>query len=781
MLHLETTTSASSAQLGGAGRPTGSSSDNAFRRLWDAGYRRLVPVVPPDAAISEHSTLYKRIGTKQDGRGKTPGTRGRDGKWSSFDWTACEAELADLDRWHEMVAGVGIKTGGQLAVIDADTMSRDFAKIILDEIDGRFGRLPIRVGQSPKAAYVVRLTEPMPYARIEFGDERVEILTEGRQFVAHGTHPKTGKPYSWPRPLVPFDQLPAVKPADIEALLIALAAKLPSASKVITEGATANVSQASLVGDLEMVARAVRALPNNSSLFPSRESYRDLGYAIKAALPDHEGEALEIFQSWCARWTDGENDPDVVESDWRRMRPPFRRGASWLYDLSEQHSGGAFSKAEVWFQPIGERSPPELSPFLEQPKDDAVHIDASPYAFPVLRSIPPRQWLYGGHYIRQFISATVAPGGLGKSSLTIVEALAMASGKPLLGVMPHGRSRVWLWNGEDPVDELYRRIGAAMQYHGLTRDDVGDRLMVDSGRQLPLIIANQTKTGAVVNAPVTRALKDAMCRRAIDVLVLDPFIATHAVTENDNDEIEIVARAWASVANDANCSVELIHHVRKTNGAEVTVEDARGATSLINATRSSRSLTRMTAEEGQKLGVSDTYRRYFRFGSNPKDNLSPPPVTSETSWMVLKSVNLGNGDEHYPRGDEVGVVARFEPERSLQEAAESAVAVEQRIIAGAVFNAMAGAESVELSEILPAVMGALNSAGITKSTTDHVTRNKVTAALSGPRGFVIAVDGQCVRLRTEKMGPGPKAPWKVFVSMNEAKADASDANWGVLT
>ncbi len=116
--------------------------DNTFERFHALGYTRLTPIVPPDAPISEHSTLFKRMGTKQDGRGKTPGTRGRDGKWSSFDWTAYECDIPDLARWQAMAAGVGIKTGGQLAAIDADTLDVGHATLIRDEIDGMFGRLP---------------------------------------------------------------------------------------------------------------------------------------------------------------------------------------------------------------------------------------------------------------------------------------------------------------------------------------------------------------------------------------------------------------------------------------------------------------------------------------------------------------------------------------------------------------------------------------------------------------------------------------------------------------
>jgi AAA domain len=63
---------------------------------------------------------------------------------------------------------------------------------------------------------------------------------------------------------------------------------------------------------------------------------------------------------------------------------------------------------------------------------DAREITATPFVWRDPRMIPPRQWLYGKHYIRKFISATVAPGGLGKTSLVLVEKIAMATGKPLL-------------------------------------------------------------------------------------------------------------------------------------------------------------------------------------------------------------------------------------------------------------------------------------------------------------------------------------------------------------
>ena len=91
-------------------------------------------------------------------------------------------------------------------------------------------------------------------------------------------------------------------------------------------------------------------------------------------------------------------------------------------------------------------------------------IKATPFVWIDPAKIPPRRWLYGRHYIRSFISETVAPGAYGKSTLAITEALAICTGRTLLGVIPDGRANVWYWNGEDPLEELERRLAAAYQH-----------------------------------------------------------------------------------------------------------------------------------------------------------------------------------------------------------------------------------------------------------------------------------------------------------------------------
>lgn len=275
-------------------------------------------------------------------------------------------------------------------------------------------------------------------------------------------------------------------------------------------------------------------------------------------------------------------------------------------------------------------------------------IAATPFAWRDPATIPRRRFVYGRHFIRQFVSTTVAPGGVGKSSLGIVEALAMVSGKALLGITPERRLKVWLWNGEDPAEEMWRRVMAAALHYSLREADL-EGLFINSGRSMPIVIGHQTGQGVVIAVPVVEAVKEAIREKDIDVLIVDPFVSSHQVSENDNNAIERVAKTWAAIADATRCAIDLVHHTRKTGGGEAMVEDGRGASSLHSAVRSARVLNAMTRDEAQRANVENR-RLYFRV-NNGKANLAPP--SDESEWFELSSVELGNGDQ-------VGVVSRWQ-------------------------------------------------------------------------------------------------------------------------
>ena len=275
----------------------------------------------------------------------------------------------------------------------------------------------------------------------------------------------------------------------------------------------------------------------------------------------------------------------------------------------------------------------------------------TPFAWVDPSLIPPRPWLYGRHLLRQQVSVTVAPGGLGKSSNSIVEALAMASGRPIAGEWVKGALRTWIYNLEDPADELQRRITAAMIHHQINPGALEDRLFMDSGRDRPLCTAMQIRTGTVINVPQLDAMTAEVMERKIDVLIIDPFVSSHQVNENDNVAIDLVAKQyWAVLAQRCNCAVELVHHTRKLGGEEGSSESARGASALLSAARSGRVLNRMTADDRERAGISGADTSVYFALVRDKANLAPP---GKREWRRVVSVELANGDS-------VGVVEKWD-------------------------------------------------------------------------------------------------------------------------
>jgi hypothetical protein len=279
-------------------------------------------------------------------------------------------------------------------------------------------------------------------------------------------------------------------------------------------------------------------------------------------------------------------------------------------------------------------------------------ITATPYIWTDPRLLPPRPRLYGRHLFRRYTSATIAAGGIGKSSLNIVEDLAMVTGRPLLGVAPVHPLRVWSWNLEDPADEIDLRIAAACLHYGISASAIGGRLFRDSGRDMPCRIAQIDRAGAFIVEPLIDEIVDELIRRKIDVLRIDPFVSSHSIPESDNGAIDMVAKEWGRVAHLANCAIDLTHHARKTGGKEITAEDGRGASALINACRSVRVLNRMTEVDAASAGVE--HRRLYFSVLIDKANLAPP--SDKADWFKLESIDIGNG----PPSDRVGVVVPWQ-------------------------------------------------------------------------------------------------------------------------
>lgn len=296
----------------------------------------------------------------------------------------------------------------------------------------------------------------------------------------------------------------------------------------------------------------------------------------------------------------------------------------------------------------------EAKAAVKAASEQASKIKATPYDWRDPTKIPRRNWVFGRWLLSGTIAVVVAPGGMGKSTFISGLALSLASGREFLGKSVWGGpQRVWVWNQEDDLDELSRSIQAAAKLHGLTPADIAGNLFVDSAMDgSALCTATEDRNGVQLLEPVYEAIKEELSRRGIKVLIIDPFVSSHAVDENSNTKIDKIVKAWGRVAKAADCVIVLVHHTSKVGSADVNTNSSRGASALSSAARSLLTLNRIDEKEAAKYGIDEKERRRFIVVNDDKHNRTP---AENGTWFELASVELGNGSMEL-RGDEVGAL-----------------------------------------------------------------------------------------------------------------------------
>jgi hypothetical protein len=298
----------------------------------------------------------------------------------------------------------------------------------------------------------------------------------------------------------------------------------------------------------------------------------------------------------------------------------------------------------------------ELLAYVEDVKPIGVSVGS--YRFPDEKDIPIWDWLYGRHLLRGTVTGTAASGGTGKSTLAIVEALAMTSCKALLGESVPFPMRVLLINLEDDRNTMDKRIAAAMRLHNLSKEDIGDRLFVIAKGQRKIKFAKRGANGVVkLNDKTFAWLTSYIAEHKIDVVSIDPLIKTHGLNENDNEQMSALVEIIEDVALRGNCAISLWHHTRKGNGEAMSVDSARGASAFVDACRRVRVLETMSKAEAEKLRINKERHRFYFKEYNGKLNFSPP--VDKVKWYELFNIEIKN---HPTFGDQVGAVTSFSPD-----------------------------------------------------------------------------------------------------------------------
>lgn len=162
-------------------------------------------------------------------------------------WPGIEATPDILSGWIRDYprAGVGVPTRYTPAV-DIDVLDADITAKLLDWCNEHIGPTAARVGQRPKTLLVYRTDAPMSKMTSRTYEDclgrrhHIEILGDGQQFVAYGTHPVTREPYHWVgAPSLhetPRSSLPTITEAQARDLIAYFASIIPDGWEIVEHG-----------------------------------------------------------------------------------------------------------------------------------------------------------------------------------------------------------------------------------------------------------------------------------------------------------------------------------------------------------------------------------------------------------------------------------------------------------------------------------------------------------------------------------------------------------------
>jgi hypothetical protein len=279
---------------------------------------------------------------------------------------------------------------------------------------------------------------------------------------------------------------------------------------------------------------------------------------------------------------------------------------------------------------------------------------------------PPRGWLYGNLFARNFLSTLFGDGGVGKSALRYAQYMEMALGRDIMSSREHifQRSRVLVVSLEDDLDELRRRMWALRIRYKVSREELKGWLFLwapgaKSGKLLEL-----DKRGNPVVGKLRDKLKALIRHYKADLVALDPFIKTHSGGENDNTWIDMVIQVLVDLVHEMNVAGDVPHHVSKPgrnnrSGEPGDANRGRGASAMKDAARLVYTLNVMTKEEAEAFGVSEEDRWAYVRMDKGKVNIVPP--SRQAKWFHLIGVPIENNAVMYPSGDEVQAVEAWRP------------------------------------------------------------------------------------------------------------------------
>jgi hypothetical protein len=258
-----------------------------------------------------------------------------------------------------------------------------------------------------------------------------------------------------------------------------------------------------------------------------------------------------------------------------------------------------------------------------------------------LDDIPERPWLAPGILLRGAVTLLSGQGAGGKSSFIVAFTTSMAAGVQFGKITPKHKFRSINFNVEDDKDEQRRRYAAFLAASSHI-DRSAIRSVIRVGPEgVGTLFQRDPDTGVVTPTQAMEDLKKLVIENDIDCVIFDPMAELHNAEENDNTAMRSILAAFRGFAKETNAGVMVLHHDRKGVGVAGDVDRMRGASALQGAARIVLTLTRMTEEEADALGIPQEERSSYIRIDNAKANYTK---LGEAMWYKLTSQTISNGE-----------------------------------------------------------------------------------------------------------------------------------------
>jgi regulatory protein RepA len=233
------------------------------------------------------------------------------------------------------------------------------------------------------------------------------------------------------------------------------------------------------------------------------------------------------------------------------------------------------------------------------------------------------------NYLFADVAVMVAPGGTGKTTLLLYEAIHIALGLPLYGLQVRKRGPVVIVTAEDSREMLVARLRLMAEAMELDAIDISTVMrdvrisdVSGSGFKLTAVVNDVVLPGPMADMIV------AECKSLRPVLVsIDPAVSFGVGEARVNDAEQGLVEAARRIRRVLNCCVRYVHHSGKVNAREKALDQyaGRGGSAFADGARMVTVLQPVTSDEWRSAtGTSLLDGESGLILARPKMSYCPP-------------------------------------------------------------------------------------------------------------------------------------------------------------